>query len=264
MRTVATRILVIEDDELLREALEASLSRDGFEVRPYEHGLAMERDVRREVPDLVVLDLNLPIGPDGIVLTRRLRAMGDIPVVVISGSSRVEDRLAAFEAGADDFLVKPFATAELRARIEAVLRRSDRRAKRVLQVGDVVVDVSAHLAQRAGSPLSLRHIEFQLLETFCRHPGQVLSKVQLLEKVWGYAFADVNLVEVHVSHLRRELERAGPRVIHTVRSVGYVLQPDRLVPPPSRREVPDGHDVEIDLVELDRAVARATGRQRRG
>lgn len=238
MRPSATRIMLIEDDAFMREALTLAMGRDGFDVRAFEHGLAMEAMVKSDVPDLVVLDLNLPLGPDGVILTRRLRALGDLPIMVISGSTQVEDRLAAFEAGADDFLVKPFSMSELRARVEALLRRSNRVSKRIIEVADLVIDESAHTAHRSGQPLRLRHIEFQLLETFCRHPGQVLSKVQLLEKVWGYAFSDVNLVEVHVSHLRRELERYGPRVIHTVRSVGYVLQPDRAVDLTGLRHTP--------------------------
>lgn len=222
-----TRVLLIEDDLFMREALTLAFGTDGFDVRALEHGLALEGVVKQDQPDLIIVDLNLGLGPDGVVLTRRLRAEGEVPVMVISGSTHVDDRLAAFEAGADDFLVKPFSMAELRARVGALLRRSNHHAKRFLEVGDIAIDESAHIAMRAENPLELRHIEFQVLAMFCRHAGQVLSKVQILEKVWGNAFSDVNLVEVHISHLRRELEHYGPRVIHTVRSVGYVLQPDR-------------------------------------
>ncbi len=227
MSRSATRILLIEDDMFMREALTLALSTDGFEVRALEHGLAMEAVIKNEPPHLIIVDLNLGLGPDGVVLTRRLRTAIDVPVIVISGSAHVEDRLAAFDVGADDFLVKPFSMAELRARVGALLRRANHQTKQFIEVGDITIDESAHIATRSGAQLQLRHIEFQVLETFCRHAGQVLSKVQILEKVWGNAFSDVNLVEVHISHLRRELERHGPRVIHTVRSVGYVLQPDR-------------------------------------
>jgi len=223
----ATRILLIEDDTFMREALTLAFGADGYDVRALEHGLALEGVVKRDAPNLIILDLNLGLGPDGVVLTRRLRTEGEVPVIVISGSTHIDDRLAAFEAGADDFLVKPFSMSELRARVGALLRRANHQTRRFLEVGDITIDESAHIAMRADSQLQLRHIEFQVLEVFCRHAGQVLSKVQILEKVWGNAFSDVNLVEVHISHLRRELERHGPRVIHTVRSVGYVLQPDR-------------------------------------
>ncbi len=211
----------------MREALVLAFRTEGFEVRSYEHGLAIENVLENFVPDAAIIDLNLQEGMDGLGLTRRVRSWGDIPVILVSGSPHVEDRLEGFRAGVDDFLVKPFSMAELRARVGVVLRRSNRRQQRTLEVGDIIIDVSSHLATRSGETLSLRNLEFRMLEMFCRHPGQVLSKVQILEKVWGYAFSDVNLVEVHVSHLRRELERKGPRVIHTIRSVGYVLQPDR-------------------------------------
>jgi DNA-binding response OmpR family regulator len=229
-RTSATRVLIIDDDRFLLEALSIVLGADGCDVQTLESGIAIESTVEAYRPDLVILDLNLPQGPDGVTLTKRLRTIGDIPIMFVSASTRVEDRVQALTAGADDFLVKPFAMSELRARVGALLRRSNRPLFKVIEIGDIVIDLSAHIATRAGTRLVLRHLEFRLLETFCRHPGQVLSKVQLLETIWGHSFSDVNLVEVHVSHLRRELERVGPRVIHTVRSVGYVLQHDRNEP----------------------------------
>ena len=230
----ATRVLVIEGEHFMREALVLAMTSEGYEVCDYEHGLAIEGILERQAPDLAIIDLNLQQGPDGLALTRRLRSWGDIPVILVSGSTRVDDRLAAFSAGADDFLLKPFSMSELRARVGVALRRSNRQQQRVLSVGDIEIDVSGHNATRDSEQLDLRNIEFKLLEMFCRHPGQVLSKVQILEKVWGHAFSDVNLVEVHVSHLRRAIEKNGPRVIHTVRSVGYVLQPDREVKPTPR------------------------------
>jgi two-component system OmpR family response regulator len=229
-RTSATRVLIIDDDRFLLEALSIMLGADGCEVKTMETGLAIENTVDSYRPDLIILDLHLPHGPDGVTLTRRLRSIGDIPIMFVSASTRVEDRVEALTAGADDFLVKPFAMSELRARVGALLRRTNRPLFKVIEIGDIIIDLSAHIATRNGERLSLRHLEFRLLETFCRHPGQVLSKVQLLETIWGHSFSDVNLVEVHVSHQRRELEKVGPRVIHTVRSVGYVLQHDRADP----------------------------------
>lgn len=228
MATTAARVLVIEDDQFTREALVMAFRTDGFDVRAFEHGRAIENVLESFMPDAAVVDFHLDEGLSGLELTRRIRSWGDIPVVLVSGSPHVEDRLEGFRAGVDDFLVKPFSMAELRARVGVALRRSNRRQQRVLEVGDIRIDLSGHLATRGGEPIALRNIEYRLLEMFCRHPGQVLSKVQILEKVWGYAYSDVNLVEVHVSHLRRTLERHGPRVLHTIRSVGYVLQPDRV------------------------------------
>jgi DNA-binding response OmpR family regulator len=258
----ATRVLVIEGEHFMREALVLAMTSEGYEVCDYEHGLAIEGILERHAPDLAIIDLNLQQGPDGLALTRRLRSWGDIPVILVSGSTRVDDRLAAFSAGADDFVLKPFSMSELRARVGVALRRSNRHQQRVLNVGDIVIDVSGHTVTRDGDQLDLRNIEFKLLEMFCRHPGQVLSKVQILEKVWGHAFSDVNLVEVHVSHLRRAIEKNGPRVIHTVRSVGYVLQPDREVKAAGRPKLslaPKAYDASadgrgervIDLTKLD-------------
>jgi two-component system OmpR family response regulator len=234
-RTSATRVLIVDDDRFLLEALSIVLGADGCDVQTLETGKGIESTIEAYRPDLVILDLNLPDGPDGVTLTKRLRSSGDIPIMFVSASTRVEDRVMALTAGADDFLVKPFAMSELRARVGALLRRSSRPLFKVIEVGDIVLDLSAHIATRDGVRMNLRHLEFRLLETFCRHPGQVLSKVQLLETIWGHSFSDVNLVEVHVSHLRREIEKHGPRVIHTVRSVGYVLQHDRLEPADTSR-----------------------------
>jgi DNA-binding response OmpR family regulator len=236
-RASATRVLVVDDDRFLLEALSIVLGADGCDVLTQEAGTGIESTVESYRPDVVILDLGLPEGPDGVTLARRLRTVGDVPILFVSASTRVEDRVEALTAGADDFLVKPFSMSELRARVGALLRRSNRPMFKVLEVGDIILDLSAHTATRDGTRLVLRHLEFRMLETFCRHPGQVLSKVQLLDAIWGHSFSDVNLVEVHVSHLRRELERVGPRVIHTVRSVGYVLQHDRLEPGSAGRAV---------------------------
>jgi len=147
-------------------------------------------------------------------------------VMFVSASDRVEDRLAGFEVGADDFLTKPFSMAELLARVKVLLRRSNQLTSLVIEVGDIRIDDRAHVATRAGNVLPLRNIEYKLLGTFCRHAGHVLSKTQLLDAVWGFTWSDVNLVEVHVSQLRANLEAYGPRVIKTIRSVGYVLEGD--------------------------------------
>lgn len=143
---------------------------------------------------------------------------------MLTAADTVEERLAGFSAGADDYIVKPFSLAELLARVEALLRRSGRLTSAVRQVADVIIDDGARTVVRDGEPMDLTRTEYDLLAVMAKHPGQVLSKVQLLTHVWGFEAYDVNLVEVHVSSLRRKLEAHGPRLIQTVRGVGYVLR----------------------------------------
>ncbi len=220
----APRVLVVDDDPFMCEALAMALSAEGYEVRTEANGSSIDDSFAGFRPSLALVDLDFPVGPDGVSITRRLRAMSDLPVMFVSGSTKVEDRLAGFKVGADDFLVKPFSMAELLARVQSLLRRSKALPATVLEVGDISIDDRAHVARRGEHVLQLRNIEYRLLYTFCRHGGQVLSKAQLLDAVWGFALSDPNLVEVHVSHLRAKLEEHGPRVIKTIRSVGYVLE----------------------------------------
>ncbi len=157
-------------------------------------------------------------------MVARVRQASDIPLVVLTRSTRLEDRLAAFEAGADDVVALPVPLAELGWKVVTMMRRAGRRLD-VLSLGDVSVDLAAHVVERKGVPVELTAIEFSLLVALGRHRGAVLSKTQLLTLVWGFDHHDVNLVEVHVSALRRKLEVAGSRIVHTVRGVGYVLRP---------------------------------------
>jgi DNA-binding response OmpR family regulator len=178
-------------------------------------------DVR---PHLVVMDVAgecLAERPGAVI---RVRSASDVPLIVLSSSERLEDRLAGLDAGADDVLAKPFSLAELVHKARAMLRRCGHRDG-LQHLGDLVIDEPAHSVERRGELLDLTAIEFSLLAVLGRHKGLVLSKSQLLNKVWGFDHYDVNLVEVHISALRRKLEAAGPRVIHTVRGVGYVLRP---------------------------------------
>jgi two-component system OmpR family response regulator len=216
------RVVLVEDEEPVREAVERALEREGIAVT----GFADYPDpdlVLAAAPDLAVLDVLLP-GGDGFELARRLRAARDLPIVFLTARDTVEDRLDGFEVGADDYLIKPFALEELLARVRAVLRRTGRLGA-AIEAGDIVVDEDAGLATRAGRPLELTPTELRLLAYLLRQRGLVLSKHQLLTQIWGYDAYDPNVVEVHISALRRKLEAHGPRVLHTIRGLGYKLDP---------------------------------------
>lgn len=224
MPSPAVRVLLVEDDPLIRDSTTSSLRAAGMLVQARADGVDLPAVLDAFRPDIAVLDVMLP-GEDGLSLARRCCAPRDVPVVFVTARDAVTDRVAGFHAGADDYLVKPFAVEELLVRLRAVLRRSGRTAQ-VVEVDDLVVDESAGLAVRAGHALELTATEFRLLTQLARHRGRVLSKVQLLSQVWGYDDYDTNLVEVHVSALRRKLEEHGPRLVHTVRGLGYVLRPE--------------------------------------
>ncbi len=213
-------MVLVEDEEPVRLAVERALGREGIAVTGFADYPGPE-PVLAAAPDLAVLDVMLPSG-DGFELARQLRVSRDLPIVFLTARDAVEDRLDGFELGADDYLVKPFALEELLARVRAVLRRTGRLGA-AIEAGDVVVDEETGLATREGSPLELTATELRLLAYLVRQRGLVLSKHQLLTQVWGYDAYDPNVVEVHVSALRRKLEAYGPRMIHTVRGLGYRL-----------------------------------------
>jgi two-component system OmpR family response regulator len=215
-------VVLVEDEEPVRKAVERALRRDGITVTAFADDPGADL-VLASVPDLAVLDVLLPSG-DGFELARALRAARDLPIVFLTARDAVEDRLCGFELGADDYLVKPFALEELLARVRAVLRRTGRLGA-AIEAGEVVVDEHAGLATRAGSPLALTATELRLLAYLVRQRGLVLSKHQLLTQVWGYDAYDPNVVEVHVSALRRKLEAHGPRILETVRGLGYRFDP---------------------------------------
>lgn len=224
MAVHSPRVLVVEDDAVIRSALEVALHGEGYQVRAESDGTALDHVAAEFRPDLAILDVRLPVGPDGYSMAARLRRGSDLPLLFLTAADTVDDRLAGFRAGADDYLVKPFSMAELLARVQALLRRSGRLASDSWQVGDLVVDDGARTVVRGGVPLELTRTEYDLLVMLVQHVGRVLSKTQLLTQVWGFDAYDPNLVEVHMSALRRKLESAGPRLIHTVRGAGYVLR----------------------------------------
>lgn len=216
---------MVEDDSAIREALVVAMAEEGYEVQPAEDGVSAMRGAEEFRPDLAIVDIRLPGGPDGLAVARRIREAADLPVLFLTAADGLEDRLAGFAAGADDYIVKPFSMSELLMRVRAVLRRSGRLRSQVWQVGDLFVDEAARVVTRSGATIDLTHTEFELLSTLGRHRGQVLSKAQLLSQVWGYEAYDPNVVEAHISALRRKLEEHGPRLIHTVRGAGYGLRP---------------------------------------
>jgi len=219
-------ILVVDDDAGIRLALERALRLEGFAVSQAADGEQALAAVAAEPPAIVVLDVTMP-GIDGVEVTRRLRGQGDdVPILILSARDGVDDRVAGLAAGADDYLVKPFAMEELLARLHALLRRRPDRAAVTLSVGPLRVDPRGRRATMDGRALDLTAREFELLETLARHAGMVLTRQQLLEQVWGYTFdVQTNVVDVFVGYLRRKLEAEGEeRIVHTVRGHGFVLR----------------------------------------
>jgi two-component system, OmpR family, response regulator MprA len=226
-KITAMRILVADDELAVRDALGRALSSEGYEVAFAGDGRETLLAVDRDEPDAAILDVMMP-PPDGLDVCRRLRAADNmIPILMLTAKREVSDRVAGLDAGADDYMAKPFALDELLARLRALLRRLPR-ADGPLTFADVVVDSNAHLAWRGNARLALTRTEFALLELFLRSPERVLSRSEILVEVWGYDFGPTsNSLEVYVGYLRRKMEKSGlPRLIHTVRGVGYVLRSD--------------------------------------
>jgi two-component system, OmpR family, response regulator MprA len=221
------QILVVDDEPAMRDSLDRALRLEGYQVDLAADGAEALSSLTDESPDAVVLDLMMP-RVDGLEVCRRMRAAGDrTPVLVLTARDAVSDRVKGLDAGADDYLVKPFALDELLARLRALLRRSGVGAPgQVLRFSDLTLDPVAHQVKRGGREIELTRTEFLLLELFMLHPRQVLTRSVIFERVWGYDFGpDSNSLEVYVSYLRRKLEAAGePRLLHTVRGVGYVFR----------------------------------------
>ncbi|MFC1409019.1 response regulator transcription factor [Streptacidiphilus sp. N1-12] len=219
-------VLVVDDDAAIRRSLERGLRLSGFAVTLAEGGLAALTALEQAPPDVLVLDVSMP-DLSGTEVCRRLRAAGDgTPVLMLSALDQLDDRIAGLQAGADDYLVKPFALQELVLRLHALLRRRPPRATELLTVGTLTVDPATREVVYGGQSVELTRREFELLEALTRNAGLVLTRDQLLDRVWGYDFeVRTDVVDTFVSYLRRKLEAGGrPRLLHTVRGVGFVLR----------------------------------------
>ncbi len=219
------RILIIEDDEGIVRVLRRALTYEGYQVETAldgESGLGQAREWR---PDLVILDLMLP-GMDGLEVTQRVRTEGNIPILMLTAKDTINDRVQGLDAGADDYMTKPFDLDELLARVRALLRRTQLERAPVLTFNDLTLDTSTRLATRHGRPIALTAKEYDLLELFMRHPRQVMTREMIFDRVWGYDFGgESNVLDVYIRYLRQKLETEGEiRLIHTVRGVGYVLR----------------------------------------
>lgn len=221
----APRVLVVEDSETIREMVSEALTDVGYHTVGRRDGDRLEEALDGLRPDLVVLDVMLP-GRDGFALIDVIRDWGEVGIVLITARDGLEDRLRGLDGGADDYVVKPFELAELVSRVGAVLRRRGR-LPQVIQFGDLMLDTDAGVAARSGRRLDLTATELRLLSFLVEQRGRIVSAGQILNAVWGYDAYDPNLVQVHVSGLRRKLEAHGPRILHTVRGIGYRLQPQR-------------------------------------
>ena len=220
------RVLVVEDDDAIAQVLQRSLRMEGYEVRIAGDGVDALDEAHGFLPDLVILDLGLP-RLDGVDVAKTLRRGGDdVPILVLTARDGVEARVEGLDAGADDYLVKPFERQELLARLRALLRRRPPRGQAALAIGDLKLNPDTHEVTRNDRPVDLTQREFELLEYLMRNERIVISRQRLLDEVWGYdPFSMTNTIEVFVSNLRRKLEAGGePRLLHTIRGAGYVLR----------------------------------------
>jgi two-component system response regulator MprA len=221
------KILVVDDERAVRESLRRALELEGYEIDLAEGGEeALRRLASNAEPDAMILDVLMP-GVDGLEVCRRLRSDGSrLPVLMLTARVEVEDRVEGLDAGADDYLTKPFALDELKARLRALLRRATDGAGGTLRFADLELDPGTREVRRRGEPIELTRTEFSLLELFLRNPRQVLTRSIIFERVWGYDFGYAsNSLDVYIGYLRRKTEAGGkPRLIHTVRGVGYALR----------------------------------------
>ncbi len=221
-----SRILIVEDDPAVREALERALGFEGYEIETARDGAVALSMLRNHSYDLIVLDVMMP-HLDGLETCRRIRAGGDdVPILMLTARTAVDDRVEGLDAGADDYVAKPFALDELLARIRALLRRSMGGVSTVMKVGDLVIDPGARTAMRDSREMNLTKTEFDLLHLLSLTPGIVLDRARIYDEIWGIDFATTsNSLDVYIGYLRRKTEAGGEnRIIQTVRGVGYVLR----------------------------------------
>ena len=225
----AIRILTVDDEPSLTELLSMALRYEGWEVSTAASGLAAVKAAREIRPDAIVLDMMLP-DFDGLEVMRRIRAeQPDVPVIFLTARDALDDRIAGLTAGGDDYVTKPFSLEELVARLRGLLRRSGAATARdesQLVVGDLILDEDSHEVSRGGTLIGLTATEFELLRYLMRNPRRVLSKAQILDRVWNYDFGgQANVVELYISYLRKKIDAGRPPMIHPMRGAGYVLKP---------------------------------------
>jgi two-component system, OmpR family, response regulator len=224
------RVLVVDDEENVTHLVSSALRFDGFETVTADNGQSALAAVAEADPDLVVLDVMMP-GMDGLGVLQNLRAAGSqVPVIFLTARDTANDRIGGLRAGADDYVVKPFSVEELLARVHAVLRRSapDEAREGVLRVADLELDENSHEVTRAGQEIHLTATEFELLRYLMRNERMVLSKAQILDRVWKYDFqGQSNIVELYIGYLRKKVDAVEPKLIHTVRGAGYVIKAPR-------------------------------------
>ena len=222
---MTSSVLIADDDTAICEALERSLRFEGFKVRSAFNGEIAIEEIEKDLPDILILDINMP-EVDGIQVTKYLRSLDiDIPICILSARDEVSDRVSGLEAGADDYVVKPFSFEELLARIHALLRRRSLNDSKIVSTGELKIDPMRRTVDYYGHSLDLTKKEFDLIHVLANNPSMVMSREQLLSKVWGYDFdVDTNVVDVFIGYLRKKLEIDGQkRIIQTVRGVGFVL-----------------------------------------
>ncbi|HXQ18635.1 MAG TPA: response regulator transcription factor [Acidimicrobiales bacterium] len=219
------RVLVVDDEPSIVDAVATALRYEGFEVEEATTARSALVAAQERPPDLIILDVMLP-DLDGLEVTRRLRQDGiGVPILFLTARDALEDKVAGLGAGGDDYVTKPFALAEIVARVRAIVRRLGDGRSEVLGIADLEMDERAHVVRRGGATIHLTATEFNLLRFFLHNPRQVLSKAQILDNVWHYDFdGDANVVETYVSYLRKKLDQYGPPLIHTIRLVGYALR----------------------------------------
>jgi two-component system OmpR family response regulator len=229
------RVLVVDDEPNIAELLRMALRYEGWDVEVALTGSQAVSTARKQGPDAVVLDMMLP-DFDGMEVLRRLRTeQADVPVLFLTARDAVEDRVAGLTAGGDDYVTKPFSLEEVVARLRALMRRAGAQQTAehsILTVGDLVLDEDSHEVSRAGTPIGLTATEFELLRYLMRNPKRVLSKAQILDRVWNYDFGgQANVVELYISYLRKKIDAGREPMIHTMRGAGYVLKPVEAMAP---------------------------------